>query len=163
MLSTLQQKAVWEGWLAAEIRANYYADLAGRYQRNQRIVTWATLVFSSGAFFALLSDWLPAKVSWVRPLLAFVTVALSLWSLTARSERKEIDCLDIHFQWNILARDFEGLWDDMHAESSPAKLREMQERSAQLSKISASFPNKRKLMLKWQDHVELQHKAVEGA
>lgn len=163
MLTDLQRKAVWEGWLSAEIRANYFADLSGRYQRTQRIVTWATLVFSSGAFFALLSDWLPPKFSWVRPVLAFATAALSLWSLTSRNERREIDCLALHFRWNILAQEFERLWDDVHADSSEARFREMQERSAQLSKIGASFPNKQKLLLKWQDYVELHHKAVEGA
>ena len=49
MLSELQQKRVWDGWLSAENRANYFADLSRGYHRKQRLVTWAMLVLSSGA------------------------------------------------------------------------------------------------------------------
>jgi hypothetical protein len=49
MLSAAEQRNVWEGWLGAETRANYFADLSGRYLRLQRLITWATLLASSGA------------------------------------------------------------------------------------------------------------------
>jgi len=49
MLSEPQQKRVWDGWLSAENRANYFADLSRGYHRKQRLVTWAMLVLSSGA------------------------------------------------------------------------------------------------------------------
>ena len=47
MLSEAQQKRVWDGMLASEIRAKYFAELSGRYLRKQQRVTWATLLFSS--------------------------------------------------------------------------------------------------------------------
>jgi hypothetical protein len=62
MLSELQQKRVWEGQLAAEIRASYFADLANSYQRVQRRVTWTTLVLSSGAAATLLADGIPHPI-----------------------------------------------------------------------------------------------------
>jgi hypothetical protein len=157
MLSALEQKRVWEGMLAAEIRANYFADLCGRYQRKQRLVTWATLLFSSGALATLISDWLPHTLAWIRAVLATFTVALSLWSLTAKNERNSIDCSDLHFKWNVLGREFEDLWDDMYAEAAAAKLRELEKRAADYSRTGTSFPNRRRLMIKWQDHVE-QHR-----
>ncbi len=36
MLSELQQRRVWEGWLSAEIRANYFADLSSGYHQPPR-------------------------------------------------------------------------------------------------------------------------------
>jgi hypothetical protein len=158
MLSSLQQKAVWEEWLSAEIRANYFAELAGHYQRKQRFITWATLAFSSGAFATLISDWLPAKFRWIRPAAAFVIVALSIWSLTAKNERNAIECSDLHFKWNVLAGKFERLWDDMYSESAPDTLINLQERSAEISKSCTTFPNNRKRMLKWEQYVVLRHK-----
>ena len=157
MLSALEQKRVWDGMLAAEIRANYFADLCGRYQRKQRVLTWATLLFSSGALATLISDWVPRNFSWVRPVLAFLTAALSLWLLTAKNERSAIECSDLHFKWNTLTRDFDDLWDDMYSDSAATRLRELERRAAEYSRTGTAFPNKRRLMIKWQDHV-VQHR-----
>src|SRR5213593_2765030 len=85
MLSEFQQKVVWEEWLSAEMRANYFADLAGRYQANQRLLTWLTLIFSSGAATTLLSDWLPRTFGWVRPVLALSAAGVSFFSLSRRT------------------------------------------------------------------------------
>lgn len=157
MLSSLEQKRVWEGMLAAEIRANYFADLCGRYQRKQRLLTWATLLFSSGALATLISDWVPRSLAWIRPVLAFFTVALSLWSLTAKNERNSIDCSDLHFKWNTVGNEFEDLWDDMYSDTAPDTLRALENRTAEYSRTGTGFPYKRRLMLKWQEHV-VQHR-----
>jgi hypothetical protein len=153
MLSALEQKRVWDGMLVAEIRANYFADLCGRYQSKQRLLTWGTLLFSSGALATVISDWVPHNLAWIRPVLAFFTAALSLWSLTAKNERCAIDCSDLHFKWNTLSRAFEDLWDDMYADSAATQLREFERRAAEYSRTGTAFPNKHRLMVKWQDHV----------
>jgi hypothetical protein len=157
MLSSLEQKAVWEGLLGSEIRANYFADLASRYQHRQRLITWAILVFSSGAFLSLVTDGLPLSLHWIRPTAAFITAGLSFWSLTAKNERCAIDCSDLHFKLNILSQKFERLWDDMYSETAGENLRELKEQGAELSRTSINFPVKSELMLKWQKHVELHH------
>jgi hypothetical protein len=59
MLSELQQRSVWENWLSAEIRANYFAESCLIYQRRQRVVTWLTLAASSGAFATLIKGCQP--------------------------------------------------------------------------------------------------------
>ena len=60
MLSEAQQRRVWEGMLSAEIRANYFAELSGKYHRRQRVVTWVILFLSSGAAATFLYTGLPA-------------------------------------------------------------------------------------------------------
>jgi hypothetical protein len=162
MLSSLEQKRVWEGMLAAEIRAHYFAYLCGRYQLKQRLLTWATLLFSSGALATLISDWVPHRLAWIRPVLAFFTVALSLWSLTAKNERNSIDCSDLHFKWNTVGHEFEDLWDDMYSDSAPETLRALERRTAEYSRSGTGFPYKRRLMVKCEDHV-VQHRIQASA
>jgi hypothetical protein len=157
MLSSLEQKVVWQGLLGSEIRANYFADLASRYLRRQRIITWAILLSSSGAFFSLVTDVLPSSLHWIRPVSAFITAALSFWSLTSKNERSAIDCSDLHFKFNLLSQKCERLWDDMYSETAAESVRTLQEEGAELSRTSINFPVRKRLMLKWQNHVELHH------
>ena len=44
MLSEAQQKRVWDGMLGEEIRADYFAELAGIYLWRQRAATWTNIV-----------------------------------------------------------------------------------------------------------------------
>lgn len=158
MLSELQQKNVWDGWLAAETRANYFADMSHRYQRAQRIITWSTLAASSGATAAVLAE-LPAGWTWIRLGLTLTTAGLSLWSLVANFNKNGTDCSDLHFRWHKLAIDFESLWGDMYSKAAHQRLSEFRERDAELSKSSTAFPNREALMRKWQRYIVSQHTA----
>ena len=117
MLTELQQKSVWEAWLSSEIRANYFAELCGDYQWRQKSATWLTLLFSSGAFVAIVAD-IPPAWSWVKPVCALLAAGLSFLSLVAQNQKNGIDCSDLHFKWNRLAAEYEALWDDMYAEDA---------------------------------------------
>lgn len=157
MLSSLQQKAVWDGWLSSEIRFCYFADLTGRHQRKQRFLTWTILVFSCGSFAAIIYE-LPGNLHWVRALAALATAGLSLWSLTAKNERLAIDCSDLSFKWNVLSKQFERLWDDMYADAASKTLTDLDAKEAELSKTGTTLPYDKKLMLKWEDYVKMHHR-----
>jgi hypothetical protein len=156
-LSALQQKAVWDGWLSSEIRANYFADLCHRYQRTQRAVTWLTLVASSGALLAFLTESLPPEWSWIRAGLAAAAAALSLWSVTAQNQKRATDCSDLHARWASLSNSYAALWDAMYSPDALRTLNELKAREVEISKSSNTFPNRRKLMIRWQDHVQRHH------
>jgi hypothetical protein len=158
MLSELQQRDVWERWLAAEMRANYFGDMATRYSHRQSMLTWLTLLSSSGAAFAIVTDWLPAHLSWIKPALAFLTAGLSLLSLVFQNQKRSFDCSELHFKWNRLASEYEALWNDMYAEDALPRLSKLTEKGAELSKTSTAIPYHRRVMVKWEDHV-LQHRA----
>jgi hypothetical protein len=158
MLSQTQQRAVWEGWLGAEIRAYYFADLAYLNQSRQQLVTWLTLASSSGAAATLIADWLPPRFGWIRPILALATAALSLWSLVAHYQKNATDCTDLHFRWNTLAARFQTLWEDMYAPDAGAQLRTLDQVAAEISKSSVAFPNDPARMGRWQDLVEAHHR-----
>jgi hypothetical protein len=164
MLSELQQKRVWEGWLSAEVRANYFADLAGVYHQQQRMATWAAVFFSSGAVVAFLAN-LPPAWAWLAPAFAIVTAALSGYSLVAQHQEHAVTSSDLHFRWNRLASDYEALWDDMYASEAAPRLAALTERGAELSKAAtaAGLPNQERRMLKWQELVEQHHTAAAHA
>ncbi len=157
MLSQHQQKNVWEGWLSSEMRANYFADIASRYQFRQLAFTWVTLLASSGAAFAIVTDWSPQGYEWIKAALALITAAISLLSLVLQSQKNAMECSDLHFRWNRLAMEYEALWNDMYADGAEAKLKGLKEKEAELSKSSTAFSYRKRVMLKWQDHVERHH------
>ncbi len=163
MLSELQRQRVWEAWLSAEIRANYFAELSGHYARLQRHATWLTLLLSSGAALSLVAKALPAAWAWVVPLLVFATAALSLYSLVMQNQKNAIDSADLHLRWNSLARDYAALWDDMYSEDAVSRLGALEQRELEASKSGTAFPVKHDRLLKWQEHVERHHMARRAA
>jgi hypothetical protein len=163
MLSDLQQKDVWEGWLGAEIRANYFAAMCSRYQTHQKVSTWAILVFSSGAAATFITDWLPPKMQWVRPGLAFLTACVSIFSLIQQNQKRTTDCADLYFRWSRLGTEYKALWDDMYSLDALQRLRALDEKQAELSKSSTVIPNDERTMLKWQNYVQQQHRLAPAA
>jgi hypothetical protein len=153
MLTEVQRKQVWEGMLGAEIRANYFADLSGRYARKQRIATWATLAFSSGAVTALIATW----PNYIRITLAAITAGISAYSVVMQNQKFAVDSSDLHARWNKIAADYLRLWDTSPNDFSLARLDELIAREQEISKASISFPNYEKLMLKWENHVLASH------
>ena len=156
MLSEQQIKDVWDGWLGGEIRANYFADMGGRFQVEQKVLTFMTLLFSSGAAVTLMTtaDWLP---EWIKPTLVLLTAAISLYLVLQQNLKRVMECADLHVRWSRLSNEYKALWDDMYAPDALEKLRALEEREAELSKSSMAIPNKARAMLKWQNYVIRQH------
>ena len=157
VLSELQQKDVWEGWLGGEIRADYFGDMCGRYQFQHKLLTWMTLLFSSGAAATLMTDWLPRGLQWVRPVLALLAAAISFLAVLQQYLRRVTECADLHFRWNRLANEYKALWDDMYSSDALGRLRALEEKEAELSKSGTTLPNNERVMRKWQHYVQRQH------
>ncbi len=157
MLSDLQRKDVWEGWLGGEIRANYFADMGGRLQTQQKILTWTTLIFSSGAAAAFVTDWIPPDFQWIKAALALLTAGISFVTLLQQNLKRITECGDLHFRWSRLSNEYKALWDDMYSPNALDRLRVLEEDEAELSKSSMLIPNNERAMLKWQDYVIRQH------
>ncbi len=158
-LSDSQQQVLWDSWLSAETRADYFAELGLRFQKQQRLLVLSSLVLSSGATITLFSTVLPAQWNWVRPVLTILAALASFWSLLAKNERNAIDCADLHFRWNKLAMEYEDLWGSMYDDDASAKLKQLREREAEISKSGTSLPANRKMLAKSQDAVMLHHRA----
>jgi hypothetical protein len=153
MLNTNQQRHVWEEWLGSEMRALYFADLAGSLYRRQRVVTWAALFTSSGAVIGFL---VTHAVAWLAPSLATASAALSLYNLVAQDQQRAIEGTTLHYRWNKMARGYETLWSETWAPDAVERLAALDEEAAEISKAGALFPYQEKRMLRWQEHVERQ-------
>jgi hypothetical protein len=153
MLSELEQREVWDAWLSAEIRADYFADLALAFDRRQAMTTWVALLASSGAIVTSVTQLFP-EAKWAPAVLA---AAASFYSLTAQNHKKATDCRDLHLRWNNLAAGYRALWDDVYAEDAAQQLAGLRARRADASRASSSLPYQPKRMLRWQRLVEEQH------
>ena len=157
MLSDFQQTTVWESWLAAEIRAAYFAELVQRFQSRQRLLVVGSLLLTSSATITLLTTIVPPNLNWIKPTLTLLAAGLSLWSLVAKNERSSIECADLHLRWNTLAMQYETLWSDMYAEDAAAKLMQLRTEELAVSKSSTSQPAYTRLLEKVQRNVVLHH------
>ena len=158
-LSVLQQQDVWEGWITSEMRANYFAELGQSFDRQQKICNWLTTVTSSGAFVTAVSGLGHGYVVG----LTLIAALLSAFLLVQQNQKRVTDCLDLHFRWNRLAGEYNALWNDMYSDDAPTKLSMLAEKATELSKSSAAFPIRKKMMLKWQKHVEMLHAGTVSA
>jgi hypothetical protein len=157
MLSDFQQTTVWENWLAAEIRAAYFAELVQRFQSRQRFLVVGSLLLSSGATITLLTTIVPPNLTWIKPTLTLLAAGLSLWSLVAKNERSSIDCADLHLRWGTLALEYETLWANMYSDDAAVKLMQLRTEELALSKSSTSHPAYTRLLEKVQQNVILHH------
>jgi hypothetical protein len=162
MLTELQQKRVWEGMLGAEIRSDYFAELAAGYLFRQKTATLLTLLFSSGAVISLLTS-LPAAFERMRLVLACITAGISLYSFVMQNQKLAFDATDLHARWNRLAHGYQRLWENMYDSLAVDQLNELDDRAIELSKAGTSFPNKEKAMLRWTNRVISQHQSQHQA
>ena len=155
MLSEAQVKTVWEQWLAAEMRANYFADLCATLNSRHRLATWAVLLLSSGAAVGFIGKFpLPA---WIVPTLALLTAVVSLYSLVAQNPKAAAECSDLHSRWNRLGMEYEDLWMNWYADGAAGRLAKLNDRRAEVSKSGTPFRYDKKRMLKWYDNVVQHH------
>jgi hypothetical protein len=157
MLSSFEEKIVWDSMLGAEIRAQYFAALSTRYRGRQFWLSLSSFVLSSGAFFALVTTVVPAKYGWIKPTVALMAACLSGCSLLAKNERNSIDSADLHFRWNQLAIEYRRVWTDVSADDARTRLQELEREEATLSKSSTAFPEDLELMAICEDNVVMHH------
>ena len=147
-LSVAQQGRVWDGWFTSEVRAHYFADLAGMYRRYQTIITWATLMFSSSAVLTVLAK-LPERLSWITAVLALATSALSFASVVLQLEKKATGSTELYFRWNELANEYRDLWENMYVDDAQERLARLDEQAIELGRLGTLFPVINRRMEKW--------------
>ncbi len=157
-LSGAQEKRVWDGMLGSEIRAKYFAELSGKYQRKQQLATWGTLSFATADAASFLAH-LPEDFLWIRAALAVCAAAVSIYLALAQNERKALDCSDLYARWGRLHKAYEAIWEDIQADDAMSRLRELDEQAIEASKLANSLKYNRKAMRRWQDHTEKEYQA----
>ena len=153
VLSELQQDELWKNWLSAEIRADYFAEMSTWYARWHSWLIWSTLFFSAGTVAAIIGN-LPANYGWlIKPTLALVTTALSLLSVVKQPQKRSAECADLHFKWNLLAAEYQLLWNHTYSDDAELEFANLVRKEAEISKASLAIPNRVKVVEKWERHV----------
>src|ERR1700757_3452137 len=78
-LNELQRKRLWEDLLLAEARSYYFGDLATKYNREQRVITWASLILSSGATVTAVTAGVANGHAWLPAILALAASAITFY------------------------------------------------------------------------------------
>src|SRR5688572_28779236 len=112
-LNDIQRTRLWEDWVLAEARAYYFADMAARYHRLQRVLTYALLLAAAGAIASLLAP----PPAWIGPLFTGLAAVLAVYSTVQNYQGRAIAASDLYTRWARKARAYERLWDDMYAET----------------------------------------------
>jgi len=156
-LNELQRQRLWEDLLLAEARSYYFGDLATKYNREQRVITWASLVLSSGAMVTAVAASVANGQAWLPAILALIASGITFYSLVVQNHKRAADAADLHTRWAKLARTYARLWEDMYDEDALARLNAIEDSDPELSKPAVGLPWDRKRMQRWQEHVEYLH------
>ena len=148
MLNELQIQQIWEGMLAAETRALYFADLASRYTATKQWISGLSFFLSSAVAVSLL-----ASVPYVNAITAAALLVgiLNAYSIAVGLDRKIGTMVKLHSSWREIATDYNHLWNHVQEEDSERKLESIIRREREPSELAATeAPNKERLLEKWQ-------------
>src|SRR5437870_8184320 len=98
-LNEPQRQRLWEDLLLAEARSCYFGDLATKYNRKQRVITWASLILSSGAMVTAVAAGVANGQAWLPAFLALAASAITFYSLVAQNHKRAADATDLHTRW----------------------------------------------------------------
>jgi hypothetical protein len=151
MLSEFRVKQVWDGMLAAETRALYFAGLASDYTLRKQLITGVSFVFASGAVVTLLTK-TPSQFASI--LASLLVAVLNGYSIAVGLDRKISTLIKLHSTWQQIANDYSHLWNHLDDPDAESHLEEIIEREREPSEIAATeAPYKPRLLEKWQAHV----------
>lgn len=157
MLSRSEIDLVWKYMLEAEVRAYYFGDLTGKYQRKKELITFVTFFLSTGAAATLIAK-LP---SWIPIILALITSAATTYSIVFGLDRKLIVMAQLHSQWMKIASDYEYLYHHWSVSEAGELLNDIQVREKQASETAVlDAPHIPELLDQWADHVYSRHAKV---
>jgi hypothetical protein len=155
MLTESQITSIWERQIAAEVRALYFADLAGSYTTQKQWITGASFFLASGAAATLLGK----SPTWVPLVLACITALLSAYSVARGLDGATRTMSKFQFSWSELASGYEALWNDVHSADALTRLETLTARERDLSsQASTEAPNDQKRLHYWQLEVFKQHR-----
>ena len=164
-ISDFERNLLFGEWWSAEARSRYFAFLAGRFSRNNQVVTFLSLLLSSGAVGAILAD--PHIVRgfiWVKLGLPAGSAAISALSLVRQYSKRTLDCSQLYGEWASIAGECRELWGEMYESSAPERLKALLKRGPEISKrVAGSIGNYRGLMKRCEDEAENEIRRYTGA
>lgn len=161
-LNEFQRDIVYKEWWGAEARSRYFAALGPRFSRKHQILTFLSLLLSSGAIVAITLDPHIQQYFVIKLALSTATAAASLFSFVRQYAKRTFDCADLYHKWAKLANDYRDLWGSMYEASAPDRLRVLNEKGLEISKgVVHSMSTAKRLMKKSEDEAEAELRRFE--
>lgn len=130
---------VWEEMLLAEMRANYFAEYALRYQNLDRWIRIGVLLASCGATATALPSADPA----VKLGLPIIAAAGSLWALVYQFGMLARDASGLHIEWAAIHTEYERLWCHLDKADAEDLFHSIYAKGNALSVNALKFPNRK--------------------
>ena len=153
----IQKDVVWNRWFGGEVRALYYADLAGSYRRRQTVITYSSLATSSGALVTVVFTLASSHWPWLPAVVALLPTGLSLYALAERLSEKAAEATELQLRWQAFYQENRRLWDDMHADMASRRMEELDVVERELDALGNRLPDEEERLNKWQAIVTQQH------
>ena len=154
MLSEAQITGVWENQIAAEVRALYFAELAGNYTLQKQWITGMSFFLSSGAAVRLFTS----SPTWIPISCALLTALLTAYAMARNLDGAIRTMAKLHYSWSQIASEYESLWNATYAEGAEQIYTRLVARERDLSELaSTDAPNNQKRLGYWMDQVLKQH------
>ncbi len=125
MMTNIRNLA-WEALWMADVRSRYFAHLAGKLRRTERVLALAVAISSSGTVAALLSG-----QDLVGKLLALATAVISAVLAGYKFDKRSSVAASHARQWLEIASEYDILWaqvDDLKEEEIAARHRELEKK-----------------------------------
>ena len=154
MLTENQTNDVWNGKIAAEVRAMYFGDLASAFVRQKQIITGASFFLSSGAAATIA-----AKMNSAVPILMSIVAAiLTAYSIAVGLDKKAATMAKLQTMWSAIAEEYDTLWNHWYEDQAEAGLRELARKGREASELaSTEAPYDEKRVEKWREFINRQY------
>lgn len=137
MEAEILRRSVWDEMILAGMRACYFSELVGNYQRLDKFLRLFVLLASSGA----------------------VVTALVEMDTSVRYGLLARDAADMHERWLQIESEYDRLWNALADPDGEEKFREIYGRADHLSKAGTKFPRRTKRLDYWMDYVAMTKSA----
>ncbi len=136
--------------LAAEARSLYFGDLAARYTHRKQWITGGSFFLSSGTAATIIAN----APNWVPMILALLVAGATAYSMAVNLDRKIGTMVKLHSAWNVIAQDYDRLWNNAYSEEAEDQLDRILLAEKEPSELATTeAPNDQELLGKWQDRV----------
>ena len=140
-------RRVWEEMVAANMRANYFADFVHLYQERDKFFRIASLVLASGAVASAIVAVNNPLVRITAPIIAAIVGA---WLQFGQYSMLSRDAADLMVSWQSVAGKYEKLWNNLY-EGGEQRFDEIYKDADALSKPGSKFPRDDEKLGMWLD------------
>lgn len=157
-LTEAQVEQLWQNKMAAEARANYFAEIASIESIRKRWITGGSFILGSATVVTILSKCPP----WSSVLCSALIAIANGYQIAIGQDGKIRTAGKLHLGWLKLEHNYERLWSHTGDNDAESILQECLDCERELSETAATeIGHKQKRWLYWLDKVHKKYEAAD--